>query len=143
MELKAIEPTHCGLSRIGDALEHLVAVDTLVPADPYGRGVYKGNPCAPAHAAGLKEHGHWHEVGLHELGEPAVGNGLGEFPLHMYLDIINVKVLKSPEASQMEEHGNGDDLALGHPWRALWGIAQHCPIDYLVIFFAKFIDNTK
>lgn len=52
-------------------------------------------------------------------------------------------MLESPEPAQIKKDRYGNDLALGHPRGAFGGIAQKGLVDYLVIFLAKFIDNTK
>ena len=48
VELEAVEPPHCRPARIGNVLEHFVAIDALVVTDSYWSGIHKGNTSALA-----------------------------------------------------------------------------------------------
>lgn len=111
VELKTVEPSHRGLPGIGNAFENLVSANALILADPYRCRVHEGYTCALAKATGLEEDGHRHQVLLHQLGKPIVGNRPGKLPPHMSLYIKEIEVLESPEPAQVEENCYGDDLA--------------------------------
>lgn len=85
MQLKSIELAHSGLSYFGYSFKHFIAFDPLVIAYAYRCGVNKGYPGASSQTARFKEDGHRHQHALAEFDESIVGDGSGEFGLHVLL----------------------------------------------------------
>lgn len=102
VQFEAMEPAHGRTPRSGDALEYLVVGDALVLADPDRGRINEGNTGAVAKTASLKEQGHGHQVALHKLGKPVIGDRIGEVVLHMGLYVEYIKMLEAPETAQLE-----------------------------------------
>ncbi|MDT0652038.1 hypothetical protein RM529_18005, partial [Zunongwangia sp. F297] len=62
---------------------------------------------------------------------------------HMHLHIILVKMLERPKTAQLEDNGNGNNLAPGHYRWTFGGVTQKVVLDDPVIFFAKLVQRTK
>jgi len=119
-----VEPAHGGTPRSGDALEDPMVGDALVLAHPYRGRVDKGDARAFAQATGLKEQGHGHQVLLHKLSKPIVGDRVGKIIFHMGLHVEKIKVLETPETAQLENNRYRYYLALGHNGRAFGLVAD-------------------
>ena len=143
VQLEAMEPAHGRFPRIGNSLEDFVAANALIFADADGRGIYERNPRALSQTAGFQEQGQGHQVLLHQFCKPIVRNGIWELVCHVLLKVEQVEMFERPKSAQLKDDHNGDDLAFGHYRWALWRVADEVLIDELVIFFAKFVDDTE
>lgn len=143
MELETVEPSHGGLAHLGQILEHFVVLDAFVPAHPHRGGVHKGNARTAAHTTGFQEHGKGQDIGLHQLGEPIVGNRPGKLRLHVLLYVMDVEVFEAPEPAQVKNDRYGDNLGLGHDRGPFGSVPQAALLEKRRELLAKLIRKTK
>ena len=150
MQLEAVEPSHRALTALGKPFEHLVEMDSLIPADTQRRAVHETDTSAAAHAAPLHEQDERNCHFLLQLNEAVVGYGIGEQVRHILANLINVKMLQALVSAQMEQNHNGYDLGIGQgaapmilPLGLVTLTGKSVNLDESVIKLAEIIRHTE
>ena len=147
MQLEPEEPAHGALPSLGNALERLVDVDTLIPAHPEWSAVYETNARALAQQYLLDEQCKGYGHLLLQLDKPVVGYQLGEEMPEMLRHILQIEVLQAAIPRTMKQYHDQHDFCLGkRPVTVIWTLiggfysifCHHC-----IIKFAKIICNAE
>lgn len=148
MQLNPEVPSHGAFAYLCIVLEHLVSGYPFVVADRHTCAVYETNACTPAKTKQLKEQHHLYaHTGL-QFHKAIVRELMREQILEVFTHIKKVIMFKIAKLIKVEAHENGHDLGTVHgtgtvamlaPIRSLQ--AHFC--DFIIIFFAKIIDNTE
>jgi hypothetical protein len=114
----------------------------------YQGGIHKEYSRALAQTAQLQEQYHRDNDLLPQLHKTVIGNRVEKILPNMFIDIVDIKVLKATASFLVKQFHNGDHLALGHfssPVPSFYSraITDPVPVMNLVQFFAKIIDKTK
>src|SRR5699024_4707370 len=78
-----------------------VVTYTLIMANSYWCGVYKGYSCALTQATSFHEKNKWQKISLHQFYKSIVRNRFWKFLFHVFLDIENVKVFEVLKTTYM------------------------------------------
>ena len=147
VQLEAVEPPHGALSFGRQSLHGLVHVHPLNMARYQRSGVDDGNARALAQGAGLKEQ---HEVKSHlrlTLHEAVVGDGAGEFLLHVLADISEVEGFQVAETLCVKQDKYCHHLAVGKEARTVAAtFSWHVKLMFFQFrrkIFAEFVENTE
>ena len=70
------------------------------------------------------KHGKSHQVRLHKFRKAVIGNSLRKLLPHVFLYVIDVKVLKSSKTDKFKKYHNGDDFQITHLWFLFWKVSQ-------------------
>lgn len=150
MQLEAVEPSHRALAALGKSFEHLVDMDSLIPADTQGCAVHEADARAAAHAAPLHEENKWDGNFLLQLYESVVGYGIGEQVFHILANLIYVEMFQAFVSAQVEQNHNGYDLGVGQgavpvilPLRLVTLAGKSVNLDESVIKSAEIIRDTE
>ena len=150
MQFEAVEPSHRALATLGKPFEHLVDMDSLIPADAQRRAVHETDSGAAAHAAPLHEQDEGNCHFLLQLYEAVVGYGIGKQVLHVLANLINIEVFQAFVSAQMEQNHNGYDLGIGQdavpmilPLRLVTLAGKSVNLDESVIKLAEIIRHTE
>ena len=114
MQLEPVEPSHRALAPLGEPLEDLVEMDTLIPAHPQGCAVHKADSRAASHAALLDEQDERDGNLPFQFNESVIGNGMREQVSHILANFIQVKVFQTFISTQVEQDHNGYYFRFGH-----------------------------
>ena len=113
MEFEAIEPAHRALSTLGEALEDLVKMDALVPANTQRSTVNKADTRACSHAAFLYEQDERNGHLPLQFDEAVIGNSQGKKVRHIPANFIQVEVFQTFISTQVKQYHNGDHIGIG------------------------------
>ena len=147
VQLEPEEPAHGALPSLGNALERLVDVDTLIPAHPEWSAVYETNARALAQQYLLDEQCKGNGHLLLQLDKPVVGYQLGEQMPEVLRHMLQIEVLQAAIPRTMKQYHDQHDFCLGkRPVTVVWTLIRgfysifrhHC-----IIKFAKIICNTE
>ena len=114
VQLEPVAPTHRPLSVVGKPIEHLVHVPSDVVADGYHGGFHVTHAVAPAERAHLQEEHHDEEHAALQLHETVVRHCRGEEVLAATKDVVNIEMLETLVASEVEHQLHRHYLAVGH-----------------------------
>ena len=150
MQFEPVEPSHRALTSLGQSLEDLVEMDTLVPAHPKGRAVDKTNSGAAAHAALLDKKDERNGYFSLQFNKAIVGNCLGKQVLHILLYLVQIKVFQTFITTKVEQYHDGDHFGIGHravsmvsPFLLITDGGKPVNLDKSVINLAEIIRHTE
>lgn len=113
MELEPEEPPHRAFPSCGYALEDLMDVYTLVPADTQRRAVNKAYACTFAQKHFLYEEGKRDGNRLLQLYETVVGNNFWKQVPHVTADMLNIEMLHAAVAGVVEKYHYQHHFSVG------------------------------
>ena len=103
MQLEPEEPAHGTLPLMGNALERLVDVDTLIPAYPERSAVYEADTRILAQQYLLDEQCKGYSHLLLQLDKPVVGYQLGEQMPEMFRHMLQIIMFLATESKGVEQ----------------------------------------
>ena len=150
MEFEAIKPSHRALPALGKALENLVKMDTLVPANTQRGTVHETDACAGSHTALLHEQDERNGNLPLQFNESVIGNGMREQVRHILANFIQVKVFQTFISTQVEQYHNRYHLSIRQysfpmvlPLRLVPFGRESVNLDKSVINMAEVIRHTE